>query len=101
MSNSFDQSRLLEQEQCRGLILALLEAWGFGPCREDYLRRHVSIEMPQVITRDSFRNELSYLEGKELLTLDRQPTGWVIVLTSGGLDVAQHKVEVKGIQFVQ
>jgi hypothetical protein len=86
-----DHARL-RREAIRWLILLTLNNARPVGAFESLVLTVAQSEYPDA-TALELRRELDYLHGRELVTLDKQPSGrWFAVLTRQGVDVSEYTV---------
>lgn len=90
-NHSIDHARL-RREAIRWLILLTLNNARPIGAFEGLVLAVAQSEYPDA-TALELRRELDYLSGRELVTLDKQPSGrWFAALTRQGVDVAEYTV---------
>lgn len=92
MSQHIDMARV-RREALRWLILLTLNNARPIGAFEGLVLSVAQSEYPDA-TALELRRELDYLEGRELVKLDKQPTGrWHADLTRYGVDVAEYTID--------
>ena len=85
----FERAR---REGLRWLILKTLEAASWTGTSESIVRSAVEPLVPD-ITFNEIREELDYLEGRELVTTERNRSVWHAKISRYGIDIVEYTVD--------